>query len=77
MIKDTDYKTLYDVTKNTTTIIILYNGCRVLSLEYYGQIKPCAVREYAAEAIQLLIDKGVIKNGIDGFKRRRNPYTRL
>ena len=68
MIKDTEYKTLYDVTKNTTTIIILYNGCRVLSLEYYGQIKPCAVREYAAEAI---------KSGLDGFKRRRNPYTRL
>lgn len=58
---DTEYKTIYDYIESTTTIAIIYKGIRVLSLEYSGIIGAAAVREYATEAVQLLIDKGVIK----------------
>lgn len=62
---DTEYSTSYNVMKNTTTISIIYKGSRLLSLEYYGQLQPVAVKEYAIEAVQLLIDKGVIKREIN------------
>lgn len=65
MTKDTEYKARYNTDRNTTEIVILYNGCRVLSLEYYGQLQPPAVKEYALEAIQVLIDKGVIKSDVN------------
>lgn len=61
MIGDTKYISDYDYKRGTTVIGIIYKGSRVLSLEYYGQLNPAAVEEYAKEAVQLLIDKGVIK----------------
>lgn len=60
------YKARYNVNKGTTEIIILYNGMRVLSLEYYGQLQPPAVREYAIDAIDVLRAKGVIKSEFKG-----------
>lgn len=60
-MKDTEYKSTYDIYNNTTLISIIYKGSRVLSLEYYGQLSAAAVYEYAKEAVELLIDKGVIK----------------
>lgn len=43
MAKDTEYKARYNTDRNTTEIVILYNGCRVLSLEYYGQLLVTAI----------------------------------
>ena len=55
------YKARYNVNKGTTEIVILYDGMRVMSLEYYGQLQPPAVKEYAIDAIEILRQKGVIK----------------
>ena len=59
------YKGRYNLYNNTTEIIILYKGCKVMSLEFYGQLQPPAVKEYASEAVDLLIQKGVIKSDVD------------
>ena len=62
---DTQYKARYNVTNDTTEIVILYKGARVMSLEFYGQLQPPAVKEYASEAVELLIQKGVIESDVD------------
>ena len=62
---DTQYKARYNVHNNTTEIVILYRGLRVMSLEFFGQLQPPAVKEYASEAVDLLIQKGVIKSDVD------------
>lgn len=62
---DTKYITDYDFEKGTTEICIIYQGSRVLSLEYYGQLSAGAVEEYAKEAGELLIEKGVIKREVN------------
>lgn len=61
MIKEVEYKSRYNLSGNTTQIKILYNGFRVLTLEFYGQLQPAAVEEYAKDAIEILKEKGVIK----------------
>ena len=68
-MKDTEYRARYNIIRNTTQIIILYKGSRVFSMEFYGQVQGAAVEEYAKEAIELLIDKGVIKDNTS--KKRR------
>ena len=70
MVKDTEYKAKYNIYNNTTHIIILYRGSRVFSLEFYGQLHGAAVEEYAKEAIEILIQKGVIKGEKPKNKRR-------
>lgn len=61
MIKEVEYKARYNLSGNTTQIKILYKGFRVLTLEFYGQLQPAAVEEYAKDAIEILKEKGVIK----------------
>lgn len=60
-MKDTEYKVNYNYVKNTTTIDILYKGACVFSLEFFGTLGEAAAKEYAIEAVEILIDKGVIK----------------
>ena len=64
-MNETGYKARYNITNNTTEIIILYKGCKVMSLEFYGQLQPPAVKEYVSEAVEILIEKGVIKSDVD------------
>lgn len=61
MRNEVQYKARYNLSGNTTQIIILYKGCKIFSLEFYGQLQPAAVEEYANEAIDILKAKGVIK----------------
>ena len=61
-MKKINYKSRYDFTRNTTEIIILYDKARIFSVEIYGQLQPPAIAQYAAEAIELLKEKGVIKS---------------
>lgn len=68
-MKDTEYRARYNINRNTTQIIILYKGSRVFSMEFHGQVHGAAVEEYAKEAIELLKDKGVIKENTS--KKRR------
>ena len=65
------YKARYNIERDTTQIIILHNGSRVFSLEFYGQLHGAAVDEYANEAIQLLKEKGVIKTNAKKKADRR------
>lgn len=59
---EVEYKARYNMDGNTTQIIILCNGCKVFSMEFFGQLQPAAVKEYADDAIELLKAKGVIKS---------------
>lgn len=60
-MNNTKYHFWHDVYKNTTIIKIIYKDNCVFTLEFTGQLQACAIREYAIDAVQLLIDKGVIK----------------
>ncbi len=62
---DTYYKARYKEDGNITEIIIIYRGSRVFSMEFYGQLQAPAIRQYAIEAVEVLIDKGVIKRETD------------
>ena len=70
-MKETEYKARYNVERDTTQIIILYKGSRVFSLEFHGQLQGAAVKEYADEAIELLKEKGVIKENAKRKADRR------
>ena len=69
-MEETEYKARYNISRDTTQIIILYKGSRVFSLEFHGQLQGAAVKEYADEAIELLKEKGVIKSNKQNNKRR-------
>ena len=69
-MEETEYKARYNISRDTTQIIILYKGSRVFSLEFHGQLQGAAVKEYADEAIELLKEKGVIKSNKQRNKRR-------
>ena len=70
-MKETEYKARYNVERDTTQIIILHKGSRVFSLEFYGQLHGAAVEEYAKEAIEILKEKGVIKENAKRKADRR------
>ena len=59
-LKHITYRHSYDVFLGVTTVKIMVRGKVYLSCEIYGQLEPCAIKEYAREMVELLIDKGVI-----------------
>lgn len=57
-----EYRSCIDYIKNETDIIILDKGKTLFRCSFIGQLKPPAIEEYAKEMVDLLIEKGVIKN---------------
>ncbi|MBO7715894.1 MAG: hypothetical protein J6S85_20185 [Methanobrevibacter sp.] len=71
MLNEIEYKSFYDNDGNTTAIKIINDGFCVLTLEFYGQLQPAAVKAYADEAVELLIEKGVLKKESKETLKRR------
>ncbi len=55
------YKSCIDYINNETTIFIQYRGKNYFSCTFIGQLEPAAVRAYAVDMVQILLDKGVLK----------------
>ena len=57
--KKATYKSCMNYINNETTIIIEYRGKTLLTCIFTGQLQPPAIKEYAIEMCELLIEKGV------------------